>query len=78
MFIKKCSHVLFSYTDVNFKTHANYKSYSKEVPSYLRNRPRDLNKHHLQKLTLAMGAGLSAINIVRHGVFSVTRVKDTS
>lgn len=64
----------FSYTDVNFKTHANYKSYSKEVPSYLRNRPRDLNKHHLQKLTLAMGA----INIVRHGVFSVTRVKDTS
>ena len=67
----------FSYTDVNFKTHANYKSYSKEVPSYLRNCPRDLNKHHLKKLTLVIGAGQSAINIVRHGVLSVTRVKDT-
>ena len=61
----------FSNTNVNFKTNANYRSYSKEVLSYLRNRPRDLVKPCLQKISLAMGADLSAINIVRHRVFSV-------
>ena len=59
------------YTDVNFKTRANYRGYSKEVPSYMRNHPRDLVKHCLQKTSLSMGVGLSAINIFRHNVFSV-------
>ena len=37
----------------------------------MRNHPRDLVKHCLQKTSLAMGVGLSAINIFRHNVFSV-------
>ena len=63
--------IYFSYTDVNFKTHSNYRSYSKEVPSYLRNCPRDSVKHCNQKISTAMGADLTAINIVRQGFFSV-------
>ena len=50
---------------------AKYRKYSKEVPSYLRNCPRDLVKHCVQQISLPNGADLSAIGIANHGVFSV-------
>ena len=46
------------------------------VPSYLRNRPRDLVKHCLQKISLAKGADLSAISTANRGVFSMESFTD--
>ena len=42
-----------------------------DVPEYLRNRPRELVKHCVKKISFANSADLSAISIVKNGVFSV-------
>ena len=60
-----------SYTDANFKMNVRYRKYSSDVPEYLRNRPHELVKHCLKKISLANSADLSAISIVKNGVFSV-------
>ena len=48
-----------------------YRKYSSDVSEYLGNRPRELVKHCLKKISLANFADLSAISIVKNGVFSV-------
>ena len=60
-----------SYTDANFKMNVRYRKYSSDVTEYLRNQPRELVKHCLKKISLANSADLSAISIVKNGVFSV-------
>ena len=60
-----------SYTDGIFKMNVGYRKYSNDVPEYLRNRPRELVRHCLRKISLANSADLSAISIVKNGVFSV-------
>ena len=53
-----------------------YRKYSSDVPEYLMNRSCKLVKHCLRKISLANCAGLSAISIVKNGVFSVKSFKN--
>ena len=45
--------------------------YSSDVPDYLRNRPHKLVKYCLKKISSTNSADLSAISIVKKGVFLV-------
>ena len=45
--------------------------YLSDVPEYLRNRPHKLLKHCLKKISLTNSADLSAISIIKKGVFLV-------
>ena len=53
-----------------------YTKYLSDVPEYLRNRPCKLVKHCLKKISLANSADLSAISIVKNGVFSAKSFKN--
>ena len=51
---------------------SRYRRYSAYVPKYLVDRPRDLVKHCLKKISLAKSVDKSALKIVDHGIFSYT------
>ena len=65
-----------SYKDASFKMNVRYTKYSSDFPEYLRNRPRELVKHCLKKISLTNSSDLSAISIVKNGVFWVKSFKN--
>ena len=60
--VKECILYIYNHTDANFKMNVRYRKYSSDVPEYLRNRPRELVKHSLKKISLTKSSGLSAIS----------------
>ena len=54
--VKESILYISSYTDANFKMNVRYRKYSSDLPEYLRNRPRELVKHCLKKISLANSA----------------------
>ena len=60
--VKECILYINNHTDANFKMNVRYRKYSSDAPEYLRNRPRELVKHSLKKISLTNSSGLSAIS----------------
>ena len=60
-----------SYTEANFKMDSRYRHYSKNIPDYLVDRPRELVKHCLKKIMLAHSCDKSGISLIDHGKFLV-------
>ena len=56
---------------------SQYRKYSKEVPSYLINRPKSLVVHCLEKISAAKAVDSSGIVMRDHGSFSIVSSTDT-
>ena len=65
-----------SYCDVNTRYSNSYRKHSKDIPQFLRNRPKDLVKYGLQKMTLAANIDTSVIKNTGGGHFAVLSFSD--
>ena len=65
-----------SYSDVNTRYSSSYRRYRKDIPQFLHNRPQDLFKHCLQKMTLAANTDTSVIKNAGGGHFAVLSFSD--
>ena len=63
--------MFFSYSDYNYRYSEGFQRYSKHVPSYLKNRPRDLVLTCLNRFEAAKNLDKTGIVQVESGEFSV-------
>ncbi|XP_065652066.1 uncharacterized protein LOC136079729 [Hydra vulgaris] len=63
-----------SYIEKNFKMDSRYRRYAKIIPSFLINRPPEMVRHCLKKISLAESFDLDTISMINHGIFSIKGV----
>ena len=70
--------MFFSYCDCNYKYSEGFRGYSKPVPSYLKNRPRDLVLTCRNRFKVAKNVDKTGIVQVESGEFSVISHTDNA